>query len=77
MLKKCLTMKSPKHSITANIEGNVIDIIYIGEQEINTVLKLYSATYSMLPGQLLTAMYLALTVNDFGHLCIAPTATTS
>ena len=40
MLKKFLITINPKHSITATIEGNVIDIICVGKPEIYTVLRL-------------------------------------
>ena len=38
-------MISPKHSISATTEGNVIDIIYVGELEIHTVSTYHYATY--------------------------------
>ena len=37
MLKKCLIM----------IEGNVVDIIYVGELEIYTILMYHCASYSV------------------------------
>ena len=33
-LKKCLIMISSKHTITATIEGNVVDLIDVGKLEI-------------------------------------------
>ena len=38
VLKKFLVIFSSKHSISAAIEGNVIDITYLGELEVHTVL---------------------------------------
>ena len=61
-------MKSPKHRITANIEGNVVDITYIGELEIHTVSTHHFATYRALPGPSRILLYLALTAKIFGHL---------
>ena len=37
MLRKGLTIR-PKYSISATIEGNVIDITFVGELEVRTVL---------------------------------------
>ena len=38
LLKKCLIMISPEDSISATIEGNDFDIIYVGELELRTEL---------------------------------------
>ena len=48
-------MLSPKHSITATINGYVIDIRYVGEPETRTV---HCATDSVWPGPLLIVLYL-------------------
>ena len=61
-LKKCLIMISRKNSITATIEGNVIDIIYVGEGEIHRVLTYHYATYIDRHGPLLIVLYLILAV---------------
>ena len=58
-LRKCLIMTSPKHSITATIEDNVIYIIISG-QEIHTVLSYHYFTYRVLPDPLLIALYVVL-----------------
>ena len=58
-LEKLLIMISPKHGITASIEGNVIDITYVGELEIHAEFTYHSATYSVWPGPLLFVLYLA------------------
>ena len=50
----------PKHSISAIIEGNIIDIIYVGELEIHTVLSYHCAIYSVWPNLLLIVLFLAL-----------------
>ena len=42
-LKNCLIMINPKHSNSATIEGNVIDMIYVGKLEIHTVLMYHCA----------------------------------
>ena len=57
---------APKHSITAAIEGNVIDIIYAGELEIHIVLTYHCATYSMWLGPLVIFLYLDLTAKTLG-----------
>ena len=57
-------MISAKHCITGTIEGNGIDIIYIGELEIHTVLMYHCATYSVSSGSLLIVLYLALTAKS-------------
>ena len=36
----------PKHSISGAIEGNVVDVICIGELEARTVVAYHYATYS-------------------------------
>ena len=54
-----------KHSISATIGGNVIDIIYIGKLEIHTVLSYHLATYSVWPGPLFIVLHLALTAKTF------------
>ena len=59
-LKKCLMMISQKHSISATIEGNVIDIMYLGELEIHTALTYHCTTYSAWPGPFLIVLYLVL-----------------
>ena len=59
-LKKFLTMISPKHSIAATIEDNVIDIIYVGELEIHTLVTHHCVTYSVWPGPLLIVLHFAL-----------------
>ena len=59
-LKKCLKMISPKYSVSATTEGNVIDIIYVGELEIPTVSMYHCASYSVLPGPLLIVLYKSL-----------------
>ena len=41
---------SPKDSITATIEGNVIDILYVSELKMNTVLTYHGAICSVWPG---------------------------
>ena len=43
--KKYLIMINPKYSITPTIERNVIDIIYVGELGIHTVLTYHCATF--------------------------------
>ena len=53
-------MRSPEHSIIAAIEGNVIDVIYVGEREIHIVLTYHCAAYILWPGPLLIVLYLAL-----------------
>ena len=60
-LKKGPIMISQKHSITAAIGGNVIDIIYVGELEIHTTLTYHYVTYSVWPCPLLIVLYLAFT----------------
>ena len=58
ILKICLVMISPKHSISATIEGNVIDSRYVGELEIHVVLPYHCATYGrhfQIPSQALKA----------------------
>ena len=42
-LKQCLATISQKDSITATIEGKFLDIIYVGELEIHTVLTRHCA----------------------------------
>ena len=59
-LKKCLIMTSSKHNISATNEGNVIDITYVGELEICTVLRYGCATDSVWPGPFVIVLYLAL-----------------
>ena len=49
MLKESLIMISLKHSITATIEGNVVDVTYVCELEIHTVLGL---VYTVLDNQI-------------------------
>ena len=49
------------HSITATIEGIVIDIIYVGELETHTVLMFHGVTDSVWPGSLFIVLYVALT----------------
>ena len=56
MLKKCLIMISQMHSISATIEGNVIDVIYVGELEIYTILMYHCASYIVWLSPLLIAM---------------------
>ena len=51
-------MISPRHSVTTTIEGNAIDIIYLGVLEIRAVITYHCATYSMWPGPLLIVLYL-------------------
>ena len=63
-LKGCLIMIGTMHSIITTIEGYVMDITNIGEQEIQTVLTHHCATYSERPGPLLVALYLALTAGS-------------
>ena len=58
-------MIRPKHSITATIENNVIDFIYVGELEMHTVVTYQCATYSVWPGPLLIVLYLALTAKTY------------
>ena len=55
-------MISPNHSISTPNEDNVIDIIYVGELEIHTVLTYHCATSGPLP----IALYLALTAKNLG-----------
>ena len=43
-LEKFLIMISPKQSITSSIEANVIEITYVGELEVHTVLTYHCAT---------------------------------
>ena len=50
-------MINPKDSITATIEGNVIDITYVSELEIDTVLTYHYVTYSVWPGPLFIVLY--------------------
>ena len=59
-LKKFLIMISAKHSVSATIESNVIDIVYVDEIEIHTVLTYHCATYTVWPGPFLVVLYLAL-----------------
>jgi len=61
-------MISPKHGITSTIEGNAIDIIYVGELEIHKALKYHYANYRVWPGPLLIVLYLALTAKTLGTL---------
>ena len=68
-MRKCLTMTSPKHNISATIEGNAVDIIYVGELEIHTVLTYHCANYSVWPGSLLIVLYLALTAKTLDTPC--------
>ena len=63
-------MICPQHSITATIEGKVIDIKYVGELEIHAVLTYHCATYSVLPGPSLIALYLALTAKTLNTLVL-------
>ena len=63
-LKKCLIMISTKHCITATIEDNVINITYVGEQEIHRVLTYHCATYSLWPRLLFIGLYLALSAKS-------------
>ena len=58
--------ESLKHGIATAIAGNVIDIIYAGEQEIYTVLTHHCATFSVWSGPLSTVLYLALTAKTLG-----------
>ena len=58
-LKKCLIVTSPKHIISPTIKGNVVDIIYLGEQEAHTEFTPHCATYGVWLGLLLIAPYLA------------------
>ena len=60
-------MISPQHSITATIEGKVIDVTYVGELEIHAVLTYHCATYSVLPGP---PLYLALTAKTLNTLVL-------
>ena len=53
-------MINAMRSIIATIEGNVFDIIYVGELEIHTVLMCHCAAYSLWPAPLYIALYLAL-----------------
>ena len=71
-LKKFLIIISPKHCISVTIEGNVIEIIYVGELEILTILTYHYATFSVCPGPLLIALDLTLTVKtlDTHGLCL-------
>ena len=62
-LKKCLIMKSLKHSINDTIEGKVIDIIYVGEREIHTILTYHYAR--VYPGPLLIVLCLAPSAKNF------------
>ena len=55
-LKKYLIVISPMRSISATIEGNVVDVIYAGELEIHPVLTHHCATYSVWPSPLLIAL---------------------
>ena len=64
MLKKYLIMIGPKHSITATIEGNVIDITYVDKLEIQTVFMYHCATYGAWPILLLIVLYLVLTAKS-------------
>ena len=54
-------MNSPKRSITATIEGNVIDVIYVDELEIHAVLSYHCASYCVWPGPLLIVLYMTRT----------------
>ena len=58
-LKKVYDMTSPKHSITATIESNIFDFIYVGELEINTELTHHCPKYSVWPGPLPITVYMA------------------
>ena len=60
-MKKCLIIINLKHSISATIDINVIDTIYVGELEIHRVLTYHCATYSVWPSPLLIVLYLVLT----------------
>ena len=53
-------MISPEHRINATIEGNVIDIIYEGELEINKLITYHCASFSVWAGSLRIVLYLAL-----------------
>ena len=55
----------PKHSIAAVIEGNIINVIYVGELDIHTVLKHRCAIYSVWSSPLLIGLYLALTAKTW------------
>ena len=70
ILKKCLIMISPKHSIIATITGNVIDITYVGEREIHTVFTYYRVTYHCLARPVAYCSALALTVKAWTPLDI-------
>ena len=59
-----------KHNITATIEGNVIDIIYVGEPEIQIVLTNSYLTYRVWPGPLLIVLYLALSAKTLDTLAL-------
>ena len=63
-MKKCLVTICPKHSISAAIEGNVIDVTYVGDLEIHRVLTYHCPKYSVWPGLLLIVVCLALTVKS-------------
>ena len=60
-MKKCLIIINLKHSISATIDVNVIDIIYVGELEIHTILTYQCAKYCVWPGPLVVVPYLTLT----------------
>ena len=70
-LKKCLIVMCPKHSITPTIESNVIDLTYVGEQEIHAVLTCNCAICSMWPSPLFIVLYLALIAKAFTPLFYA------
>ena len=55
-----LQVISPKHSIAAVIEGNIINVIYVGELDIHTVLKHRCAICNVWSSPLLIALYLDL-----------------
>ena len=60
-------MISQKHCISAIIECNVIDAIYVGKLEIQVVLTCHYPTCSVWPGPLLIALNLALNAESLDN----------
>ena len=66
-LKKCLIIKSTKHSITATIEDNVSDITCAGKLETHTVLTYHCTASSVWPGPLRIVPYLPITAKTLDN----------
>ena len=59
-LKKRLTMIGPEHSISATIEGSVIDVTYVAELQVHTVLTYHVLLIVCGPARCLLVPILAL-----------------